>query len=235
MSTNRMRSLGGVAGILAAVAGGLGAAVGFYDLPDPAGFGVGASAYVRADQRAIAVVTTGDCSVACSTLRIDTGRGGSAGEDANHGGPAPGVPQVLGEEDVNGFFSAWLETCTPKECFVQGGWESRTVLEGLTLDPLLESARFTGEVGGCFFDVTWEGGGIAAPFAGVPGASAGAGPWHANARFDNASLDVSRQATADIEMSPQYEGACEAASYMDAPGYLAQGVRRVNAGAGGQT
>ncbi|MGH2829775.1 MAG: hypothetical protein ACRDJM_04770, partial [Actinomycetota bacterium] len=51
----RLRSWGGFAGALAAVAGGVGAAVGLYSLPDPTAADVSAHVYAGAGQAAIAV------------------------------------------------------------------------------------------------------------------------------------------------------------------------------------
>lgn len=205
--THRIRSVAGVAGALAAVAGGVGAAVGLYTLPDPAAQTVTAHVYERADQRAIAVWREEQPDGGYIRLYVELARGASA--SAEHPVYQPYVAPVA-------YFSSHREACNEAgECEPLGGWYTEIPLDAFDFDPLLGRARFTGTVDGCAFDVEWTGTGEAAPFAGYQG-SAGS-DWFPDLRLDRGYAEVSRVAPATID-------SCFT-SLDDVPGFLSQGLR----------
>ncbi|MGH2829774.1 MAG: hypothetical protein ACRDJM_04765 [Actinomycetota bacterium] len=220
------RSLGGLVGVVAALAGGIGAAAGFYSLPDPLAANVTQDAYVRADERAMAVMIRDNGDGTYMEMRIEASRGGSSGTDA--GAYAQGFPQAHGGQTVDAFFFATIQTCNQDgECYdrLELDADDRNGLDFPAFDPLLRSASFSGNVRGCQFDITWTGEGELAPFAGLPFTSSHVVPWNAGVDSNNGYAETSRVALADIDMC--------FGTFEDVNGYLSRGARRVNAGAGG--
>jgi hypothetical protein len=208
----RLRSLGGAAGLVVAVAGGFGAAVGLYELPDPQTAALDAHVYSRADQRAIAVRRT-DYEWGYTVLRIEASRGGSAGAEVGNAEPSP--PPPGGE--VATWFRATLETCpNDAECSTQF-WNDGVPSEWFVFGPTMEGASFQGQVDGCDFDVEWSGQGQIAPFE-AHDSIAQTGIWHADARLDGASGEASRVAPAQVDT-------CFTDLDVDVPGFLSVGAR----------
>lgn len=220
------RSFGGLAGAVAAVAGGIGAAVGFYSVPDPTTTAVGQNVYVRADEHAIAVWTRDNGDGTRTEVRIDTGRGGSAGATASAG--ARGFPSAAGEQRAGVHFTAMMQTCNEAgECYDFVFYEAEEWMPmTLEIDPLLQRATFSGLLHECQFDVTWTGTGEVAPFVGAPNSDGSIGIRGANARVDNGFAETSRVAPADIQTC--------FGSFQDANGYLSRGIRRTIASADAQ-
>lgn len=240
------RSLGGAVGIAVAVAGGFGAAVGLYSLPNPQGAAVGAGAtYASADQRAIAVWRQ-DYEWGYTRLAVEAARGGfvtGAGAGASTAGP----PDGGADASVGARFHAELYTCMwdGNWCEITQSWGNTlgpsggtaVPLSAFEFDPAMQRARFIGDVDGCHFDVEWRGDGLVAPYEGhaqdsgsfVQGDPFGAG---ANAS-EHGFAEVSRVAPAHLVMDPAPEQ--PTCSHLDElpNGYLSQGVGPQSVGVSG--
>lgn len=222
----RLRPLGGVTGIAIAIAGGFGAAVGGYSLPDPQSLRAEEEIYARVDQRAVAVwkTTVGN---EYRELRIEATRGGSA--EARGRVTANGESESSTGRDVRGSFQAHLLTCTDpgtpnEQCDFQE-WKAAVLLEQIEFDPAMQSARFNGIVDGCSFDVRWTGEGLPAPFE-QRNAEASLGSQGFNEKAEGFA-EVSRVAPARIDTS------CVGSTTESAPGFLSVGLRRYIVGRGG--
>jgi hypothetical protein len=226
MKTKRMRSVGGLVGVAVAVAGGFGAAVGLYSLPDPQSLGGDGGVYARLDERGIAVWNHHDESTGVTTqLRIDVSRGGSAGEDL--GVSAEDWPRLDGRQDLNVSFLAVRRTCWTEDQCNEQYWNEQVPSVWFVVDALMNQASFHGAVEGCQFDIEWTGEGVIAPWAGYEHSDAWLGPWNAGMHLQNAFGELSRVAPAQISMSPGEWDGCQPWSSGDpAPGYLSRGLRR---------
>lgn len=204
------RSFGGALGIAVAVAGGCGAAVGVYSLPDPSHFAVAGDVYVRADQRARAHVHEED-DLGYRNLWVLVSRGAGA---RGRGFVSESSHEAFESHDVSTYFQASLEECNwYDECQTARTWEATVPLGWFHFSPVLRNARFGGVVDGCRFDISWTGTGAIVPGAGG-NVNFGIGTMNHSA----AGPDVFRVALVDL-------ASC-AMSAEDAGGALEQGVKR---------
>lgn len=229
---NAARSIGAMAGVVVAVAGGLGAAVGLYSMPDPHNASVGAGSYTQAAEMAVAVATLDNGDI----LRIEASRGAAHGRAGAGTGPGPlfDVDQTFGTR-----LRADIRTCD-YGCYCDGlgdcagvyrRWEAFVPDSWFEFSPLLDAAAFSGNVHDCQFDIVWHPEGAIGPFAGhslAPGSRLdpnGGGIGIAQSTFGAAS----RTAPADIDMSG---GGCFDYSRDAAPGFVTVGFRLEHGGAG---
>lgn len=217
----RVRGIGGMAGAIVAVAGGLGAAVGLYSMPVPQHVAIDSETYLRARQRAVAVSTIGDCGVECTRLRIEVSRGATAVAGVHDSTDT--LPWGGGFHSVAVEVTAELIRCGDDYCETDQSWEDLATGEQFVFDPLMEAASFSGEVAGCSFDVVWHPAGPIAPFEGHQiGTDSWIGPENGRiAAGAPAYAETSRVAPADIQMSGWN---CFDHSALNTPGYLSQGA-----------
>lgn len=243
----RIRSIGGLVGVAVAVAGGFGAAVGFYSLPDPRSAAVGAGVYANAAQRAVAAATLRRDQFGFTNLRIEVVRGlkGARGGASGMGSDWPRSSLSHGANaDVGTFLHAEVLTCDNQGgCFTEQQWDGSFPLDAFELSPQMDGAHFSGEAEGCAFDVVWTGEGLITPFEGHHliadselGPAGGTGPWRTrqNAQVGGFA-EISRVAPAHIEMTPSaFEGSCTPYVRDRAPGYLSQGAGATTDSVGAQ-
>lgn len=236
----RLRAVGGAVGVAVAVAGGFGAAVGLYSLPDPQGANITAEAYARAKERAFAASTLQADEFGSTVLRIEVSRGARR---LYAGVRESGDDSPLAEEHQNTdvelgiFFHAELLRCYEFGCEPDQEWDASVPLEwfqfdpamGAASDPAVPAASFSGEVEGCQFDVVWHPEGLIVPFEAHRADSESSSPdpsdpWRRRTHaFVSGVAEVSRVAPADILMDPgQAEPSCLHYERSGAPGYLSR-------------
>jgi hypothetical protein len=220
------RSLGGLAGVVVAVAGGLGAAVGLYSLPLPQGAFVVHDAYAQATQRAFTaskLSQTGD-GLYETLLRIEVSRGGRV--ETSSSLQASDFPRASGTQDVN--IRLHAEVCTrpvgdEQGCETDQAWDGSVPAAAFQFSPLMDTAEFHGDAQECRFDIVWHPDGPIVPFEGhhqETNSGISPGPPFANAFFSGVA-ELSRIAPADIQMSGE---SCFSYARQGAPGYLTQGA-----------
>lgn len=212
-----LRPLGGAVGIAVAIAGGLGAAVGVYSLPDPRHFSVSADVYARADQAAFAEWQQ-ETEDGFLSLRLMVSRTASGG---GRGFVSESSRQAAAEQDVNTYFQASVETCGDAGCD-ERFFDSPVPIGSFRFSPVLRDASFSGEVDGCRFEIEWTGTGAVVPFH-QANTFSHVSQWNAFIDQD-AFASVARQAHVSI-------AACFL-SAPDAPGSLSVGLSRTRNSAG---
>ena len=226
-----LRPIGGLTGVVIAIAGGFGVAVGTYSLPDPTSLRAENDAYVRVDQRAMAVWKIEDQD-GYRELRIEATRGASAEAAADAGIDGAGTRQG---RDTNAYFRAQLLRCSPGDECTFEEWRATLAPDAIEFDPAMGGAHFAGvadcnpetdcDAGTtCTFDVEWTAGGIPAPFE-QRQADVGLHPRGMDEKVEGFA-EVSRVAPAGIQST------C-AGETEEAPGYLSMGLRRTIVGRGG--
>lgn len=210
----RMRTIGGLTGVVAAVAGGVGAAVGLYSLPDPSIMSVDTHAYARVTQRAEAVIRIDNGDGTTTRIHIEATQGPTVLAAAPPGDENPSGAVL----DVS--FSASRHICDANQnCERTDEWGAQLPLSAFQFDPAMGTAHLQAEAagGGCSFEVHWVGQDQIAPVSNVDHEGPQA-PWNTHQKTE-AFAEVSRVAPATVT-------ACFG-TFQNVPGFLSQGVRRV--------
>jgi hypothetical protein len=213
-------------GIVIAVAGGFGTAVGIYSLPDPQTAFVTASVYEDVNQHAQAQFENSDDGGGSVFFEVDIVRGALVAADAyatthSHGASSA---RFLGttfdaRRDVCVFDSEQGDVCDFKV------WSAQLPLNAVDFDPLMQSAHFSGTIDGCHFDIVWKTSGKIAPFEAIS-PSQTLQPWNVTAGASAYAVLAKDGTTADVS-------ACFG-TLKHIPGHLSEGLQHsVEKGAAG--
>lgn len=221
-------ALGGAVGVFVAIAAGMGAAVGLYTLPSADSFAVTSEAYGRVYQGAVAASTLGIFNGRQRILHFEVSKGprGYGGVGHDSAGDAGGVRE---DHAVEVRVYAEIRSCLDDGCDVEQQWFGVVSLDSFELSPLMDAASFAGEVEGCNFEIAWHPAGEIVPFEGHDEHTRSAingENWDVEAGAGLTAFgEISRQAPADINMSPSQSGpSCQAYQRMGAPGFVTQGA-----------